>query len=238
LSRGNRLGPGGLHRAGRHEELEHQRREHRDRQADALRLLGTVSFGRVVFTLSALPAIRPVNHLLDGDALIIRTHQGAALLPDAGDGVVVADEADDIDPVGHLGRSVIVVGGTELVGDAATHYMEQLRRWVAASMDLVVRIRREIVTGFAWSRTGRRAEGSWPLVGGPGGSPRVHRPALDPGQRVVDQAMSRSRTRAPATPASTMVQIASAMMACIALAGGRLAAEVTVVAAFPKLSSR
>src|SRR5690348_935366 len=68
---------------------------------EALRLLGSVSFGRVVFTQQALPTIRPVNHVLaDGD-IVIRTHAGAALTArtrQARDlGVVVAYEADDID---------------------------------------------------------------------------------------------------------------------------------------------
>jgi hypothetical protein len=32
-----------------------------------MRLLETVSLGRVAFTARALPAIRPVSHLVDGD---------------------------------------------------------------------------------------------------------------------------------------------------------------------------
>ncbi|MFD8141548.1 pyridoxamine 5'-phosphate oxidase family protein [Streptomyces sp. NPDC059708] len=36
-------------------------------RAEALRLLATVSLGRVVFTHRALPAVRPVNHLVDGE---------------------------------------------------------------------------------------------------------------------------------------------------------------------------
>src|SRR5437667_22837 len=45
---------------------------------EALRLLGSVPFGRVVFTARALPAVRPVNHLVDGNRIIIRTSPGAA----------------------------------------------------------------------------------------------------------------------------------------------------------------
>jgi hypothetical protein len=129
-------------------EPRHQRELGRD---EALRLLGSVSFGRVVFTMRALPAVRPVNHLLEAGAVVIRTHHGAALAPSAGEAAVVAYEADDIDPVQHVGWSVIIVGRTELVTDeaAVARYRERLRPWVAGSMDVVVRIRCEIVTGFA-----------------------------------------------------------------------------------------
>lgn len=75
----------------------------------ALGLLGGTSLGRIVFTQRALPAIRPVNHLLDRGQIVIRTHQDSDLFVQArhhGDrGVVVAYQADDIDPLTHLGWS-------------------------------------------------------------------------------------------------------------------------------------
>ena len=36
-------------------------------RGESLRLLGSVPLGRIVFTLHAMPAIRLVNHLLDGE---------------------------------------------------------------------------------------------------------------------------------------------------------------------------
>ncbi|MDW8804326.1 pyridoxamine 5'-phosphate oxidase family protein, partial [Streptomyces scabiei] len=63
---------------------------------EALRLLGTVSFGRIVFTRHALPTVRPVNHVLDRGEIVIRTHEGTALTARAQEaddrGVVVAYE--------------------------------------------------------------------------------------------------------------------------------------------------
>jgi hypothetical protein len=118
---------------------------------ESLRLLSSVAIGRVVFTLHALPAVRPVNHLVDGGHVVIRTEHGSALAPGARGGVVVAYEADDIDPVEHVGWSVIVTGRTELVdgaGDVA-RYRDLLRPWVSDPKELIVRIRSEIVTGFA-----------------------------------------------------------------------------------------
>lgn len=120
---------------------------------EALRLLGSVSLGRVVFTRHALPAVRPVNHVLDGGDIVIRTHEGAALAGRAGEadgqGVVVAYEADAIDPVTHLGWSVVVTGYARLVTDAAelSRYRGLLDPWVKQSMDYAVRIRPDLVTG-------------------------------------------------------------------------------------------
>ncbi|MGC0342598.1 hypothetical protein RKD20_007632 [Streptomyces sp. SLBN-8D4] len=42
---------------------------------EALRLLGSVSLGRIVFTRHALPTVRPVNHVLDGGDIVIRTQR-------------------------------------------------------------------------------------------------------------------------------------------------------------------
>lgn len=90
-------------------------------RAEALRLLGSVSLGRIVFTQDALPAIRPVNHLLDRGEIIIRTQEGTAIATATRqadmEGVVVAYEADTIDPVTHVGWSVVVTGYCRPVTD-------------------------------------------------------------------------------------------------------------------------
>ncbi|MBC2904176.1 pyridoxamine 5'-phosphate oxidase family protein [Streptomyces cupreus] len=121
--------------------------------AEALRLLGSVSFGRIVFTQHALPTIRPVNHVLDGGDIVIRTHDGAALTSRArqagAPGVVVAYEADVIDADTHLGWSVVVTGYARLVTDAdeLARYATLLRPWSQQTMDYAVRIRPDLVTG-------------------------------------------------------------------------------------------
>ena len=118
---------------------------------EALKRLSSVSLGRIVFTYQALPDIRPVNHLLDNDHLIIRSHMGtAAVSAIEGLVTVVAYEADDIDPVTHLGWSVIVKGIAELVRDPEEirRYQRLLRPWVLEHMDYVIRIKPEIVTGI------------------------------------------------------------------------------------------
>ena len=127
---------------------------------EALRLLGSVSFGRIVFTQQALPTIRPVNHVLaDGD-IVIRTHEGAALTArtrQARDlGVVVAYEADDIDPDTHIGWSVVVTGYARLISDPEelARYQAVLRPWAEQTMDYAVRIRPDLVTGIRLTAPG------------------------------------------------------------------------------------
>ncbi|MEV5986636.1 pyridoxamine 5'-phosphate oxidase family protein [Streptomyces sp. NPDC052051] len=121
--------------------------------AEALRLLGEVSLGRLVFTRHALPTIRPVNHVLHDGELVIRTHEGAALTSRAretdGRGVVVAYEADSIDPVTHLGWSVVVTGYALPVTDPdeLSYFRSVLSPWVDGTMDHTFRIRPDLVTG-------------------------------------------------------------------------------------------
>ncbi|MGW4560859.1 pyridoxamine 5'-phosphate oxidase family protein [Streptomyces sp. NPDC004561] len=129
---------------------------------EALWLLGSVSFGRIVFTRHALPTIRPVNHVLDNGDIIIRTHEGAALTARAGQadgqGVVVAYEADSIDPDTHLGWSVVVTGYAHLVtgSEELARYQGLLSPWVNQTMDYAVRIRPDLITGVRLTEDGNR----------------------------------------------------------------------------------
>ncbi|MEH0421163.1 pyridoxamine 5'-phosphate oxidase family protein [Streptomyces sp. B21-083] len=121
---------------------------------EALELLGGVSLGRIVFTRQALPTIRPVNHVLDHGDVIIRTHEGASLTSQVRDadgrGVVVAYEADSIDPDTHLGWSVVVTGYALLITDPGelARYRSMLRPWANQDMDYAVRIHPALVTGI------------------------------------------------------------------------------------------
>jgi len=118
---------------------------------EALRLLASVPFGRVVFTARALPAVRPVNHLVDGGRIIIRTSLGSALSTDVdGTGTVVAYEADEIDPATHQGWSVVVVGRAVPVTDELhrLRYRELLQPWVAGQRDEVIAISTDMITGY------------------------------------------------------------------------------------------
>ncbi|MFB7497504.1 pyridoxamine 5'-phosphate oxidase family protein [Streptomyces sp. NPDC056161] len=141
-------------------------------RAEALRLLGSVPLGRVVFTRHALPTVRPVNHVLDGCDIVFRTHEGAELTSYArradGAGVVVAYEADAIDPDTHLGWSVVVTGYARLVTDPdeLARYRRLPHPWVARTMDHVVRIRPDLVTGIRLTTNGSPPSPSAPEASG------------------------------------------------------------------------
>ncbi|WP_051032311.1 pyridoxamine 5'-phosphate oxidase family protein [Nocardia veterana] len=121
-------------------------------RAEAIRLLSRIAYGRVVFTRDALPAIRPVDHLVEADGrVIVRTRltsrPTSAIRADPG--VVVAYEADEIDPDTRTGWSVVVTGLARPVTDPARirHYERLLRPWIAATTDTVLEIEPTIVTG-------------------------------------------------------------------------------------------
>ncbi len=131
----------------------HRRMEELNRSA-SLQLLGTVPVGRVVFTHHALPAIRPVNFLVDyqTESVIVRATMGAAITAAAAGphGVVVAFEADALDPARQLGWSVIVVGTARPVTDtvAAERHRKLLEPWIAGATDEVIAISTDMVHGF------------------------------------------------------------------------------------------
>lgn len=126
---------------GRMVELERQ---------EALDLVAGVQLGRVAFSHRALPTIRPVNHLVDGGDIIIRTHAGSVLMGHALVSDVVAYEVDQIDPVERTGWSVVITGTATRVSDASelVEFQKLLTPWVEGDLGQVVRIRPGIVTGY------------------------------------------------------------------------------------------
>ena len=123
-------------------------------RAEAMRLLASVDHGRMVFTREALPAIRPVNHLVDAGRVIVRTRLTAmisiAVRSSTNSGVVVACEADDLDPQQRLGWSVVVTGMATTITDPeqVARYEQLLHPWANMAMDTVIAIEPEIVTGI------------------------------------------------------------------------------------------
>jgi hypothetical protein len=120
-------------------------------EEEALRLLGSATYGRIVFTAGGLPTIRPVIHLLDQGDIVVRTHFGSAALENASP-VVVAYEADLIDPVERIAWSVIVTGRAHLIDDAdeVARYDEILdESWIANPNTHMIRIEPEVITGYA-----------------------------------------------------------------------------------------
>ncbi|MQA79651.1 MAG: pyridoxamine 5'-phosphate oxidase family protein [Streptosporangiales bacterium] len=117
-------------------------------RAACLRLLATVPVGRFVYTTAGLPAIVPVNFIVDSDRIVFRTSEGAKLVA-VREGTVIAFQADDIDSVSRSGWSVTVVGKARLLeGPEADRFRSDLLRpWVGDTREDVVAIDITLVTG-------------------------------------------------------------------------------------------
>ncbi len=113
---------------------------------ECLRLLGTVSLGRVATHTSALPIILPVQFALAAPGIVFRTNVGTKLNA-AARNAVVAFEADHIDERGRFGWSVLVTGlATEITDPAELaearsltlgHLATRASRYVSISLGLV-----------------------------------------------------------------------------------------------------
>lgn len=113
-------------------------------RAESLRLLGEAPFGRIVYTVRALPAIVPVRHLVENGMVVVRSHV-------AGDcaGSVVAFQVDGTGPDEVLGWTVTVTGVARRVVDAdeIAHYESLIDPMVEMGNVEVIRVFPEIVTG-------------------------------------------------------------------------------------------
>jgi uncharacterized protein len=83
---------------------------------ESLALLASVPVGRIVFTVRALPAVQPMNFVVDNGGIVIRTDPGMKLSAILRNGVV-AFEVDEIDPARSTGWSVTVVGRIQEITD-------------------------------------------------------------------------------------------------------------------------
>ena len=100
----------------------------------------------------ALPAVRPVNHLVDDGQIIIRTRLSTAIstvVRAADPGVVVAYEADKFDPRRRVGWSVVATGHARTVNDPdeVWRYEQLLHPWVNRA-DTVLAIEPVVVSAF------------------------------------------------------------------------------------------
>jgi nitroimidazol reductase NimA-like FMN-containing flavoprotein (pyridoxamine 5'-phosphate oxidase superfamily) len=119
-------------------------------RTECLRLLETTRLGRVGVSIGALPAVLPVNFVVDGGEIVIRTVPGTKF-DIATAKTVVAFEADQYDPESESGWSVLIRGLARVVDDA--DQLDRLRRlplpsWaLQGSAERYVRIEMEIVSG-------------------------------------------------------------------------------------------
>jgi uncharacterized protein len=116
---------------------------------ECISLAATMPIGRIVFTDRALPAVQPVNFLIDDGSVIIRTTQGSKLAA-ATRNAVVAFEIDEFDRRSHAGWSVTMVGRAQSVHDPAeSARLAQLplQTWAPGSRDRFIRIRPDHISG-------------------------------------------------------------------------------------------
>jgi uncharacterized protein len=135
-------------------------------RGESLRLLASVPIGRLIFTVNALPAVRPMNFVLSGGLVLLRTAADSTVAHRV-HGSVVAFEADDLDPETCSGWSVTVTGRAALVTDPAMIARYQavpLMPWVPGARDTFVTITTELAEGRRVRRDmrprGREASGT------------------------------------------------------------------------------
>ncbi|GII66133.1 pyridoxamine 5'-phosphate oxidase [Sphaerisporangium krabiense] len=116
---------------------------------ECLHLFTLTPVGRIVFTDRALPSVQPVNFLLNGEDIVIRTSTGSKLAA-ATRNAVVAFEADEIDVTTRTGWSVTAVGHARAVTDPAEIELLSalpLVRWLPGDQDHFIVVRAEQVSG-------------------------------------------------------------------------------------------
>ncbi|MGH3453494.1 MAG: pyridoxamine 5'-phosphate oxidase family protein [Nocardioidaceae bacterium] len=115
---------------------------------EAIELLSSVSMGRIGFTIGGLPTIRPVNHVVDGDDIVIRTHLESTR--SACDGAVVAYETDWLDRRTRTGWSVIVTGVASVVDNPLEidRFDSLVQPWIDAPVTYLLRIKADVVDGL------------------------------------------------------------------------------------------
>jgi nitroimidazol reductase NimA-like FMN-containing flavoprotein (pyridoxamine 5'-phosphate oxidase superfamily) len=114
---------------------------------ECFELLASQPIARLGLSMKAMPVVLPVNFLLDGDQIVLRTAEGSKLQA-ALSHSVVAVEVDDYDPVSHTGWSVLVRGTSWVVEDPGEVARlsqlwirpwanEQADQWVAVAIDMI-----------------------------------------------------------------------------------------------------
>jgi nitroimidazol reductase NimA-like FMN-containing flavoprotein (pyridoxamine 5'-phosphate oxidase superfamily) len=112
---------------------------------EAIELLSSVSMGRIGFTTGGLPTIRPVNHVVDGDDIVIRTHLESTM--SACDGAVVAYETDRLDRRTRTGWSVIVTGVASVMDNPLEidRFENLVHPWIDQPVTYLLRIKSDVV---------------------------------------------------------------------------------------------
>ena len=131
---------------------------------ECLRLMASVSVGRIIYTRRALPAVELVNFALDHGDIIIRTDSGGKLAA-ATQHSVVAFEADRLDMDQQGGWSVTAIGQSREVTDPAEISQLQdigLSSWAPGIREHFIRISPEILNGRRLRVSGQQTPADHP----------------------------------------------------------------------------
>lgn len=112
-------------------------------------LLGYNELGRIGLSIGALPAIFPVNYLIDEDSIVFRTATDTQLAEATGRGVL-AFETGYIDPSGRSGWSVLAIGMPIEITDPATRTrlaVDHQTRWTFSERDRLFRLPIDVISG-------------------------------------------------------------------------------------------
>jgi nitroimidazol reductase NimA-like FMN-containing flavoprotein (pyridoxamine 5'-phosphate oxidase superfamily) len=116
---------------------------------ESVALLTSVPVGRIAFTDRALPAIQPVNFVVDDGSIVFRTGAGSKLAAATRE-AIVAFQADSFDDDARAGWSVMAVGRASRVTDEAEVTRLSglpLSPWVPTPRDHFVRIDIATISG-------------------------------------------------------------------------------------------
>jgi uncharacterized protein len=116
---------------------------------ECAQLLRDNQVGRIGFLNDGWPTILPVNYVLDGDDIVIRTDTGTKFAA-VRHGAEVAFEVDAIDPLYRSGWSVLVYGSaSEIIDEAELAHVSGLglRTWHHGAKPFWIRIAPVLVTG-------------------------------------------------------------------------------------------
>lgn len=120
-------------------------------RAAALRLLAATDVGRIAVVVEGRPRIVVLNHLLDGEHVLLRTRADAMLadLTDDGHAVHACYEVDSAFSPGRSGWSVIATGLLHRETDAARveKARTKLDAWAHGERDTVLRLDVDELTG-------------------------------------------------------------------------------------------
>jgi len=119
-------------------------------EEDCMTLLASNQVGRVGVVVDGQPLVFPVNYVLDGHSIVVRTGIGTMLR--GASFAMVAFEIDGADPARRSGWSVMVQGMGHDITDAVDELSEHLQTvevlpWAPGSKPRLLRIDPRVITG-------------------------------------------------------------------------------------------